>query len=263
MAAYTRIGQMRTHSACQASARRKESGPSGYGARRRRTASIPLRPSTGRVVHVEVPAVIAVVAALFFIWGVAAERIATVWPAVNASRRRPGVRSAVIGLAAAAAAAGVAWRSELPVWATAGYLAFIALLVVLTATDLEQHLLPHAVLDPLILGAIAFVPFNPAVSWQSAVLGGVAGVAFLGVLGRAVRGGIALGDLYLAAPLGLLLGVSGAFTALLVAALLAGGVSAGLLLARRVGLKTYIPFGPFLVAGAVVALLTGPELTGA
>jgi len=135
--------------------------------------------------------------------------------------------------------------------------------VVLAATDLEQHLLPHAVLDPLIVGAIAFVPFNPAVSWQSAVLGAVAAVAILGFLGLAVRGGIALGDLYLVAPLGLLLGLSGAFTALLTAALLAGGVSGALLIVRRVGLKTYIPFGPFLVAGAVFALLTGPELTGA
>ena len=199
---------------------------------------------------------------MFFVWGVIAERLASVWPAVRASRRGPGVRSALIGIGAAAAAAGVTWRSELPMWATIGYLVFMGLLVILAATDLEQHLLPHAALDPLILGAIAFVPFNPAVSWQSALLGARAGVAFLGLLGLVVRGGIALGDLYLVAPLGLLLGLSGAFTALLVAALLAGGVSMALLAARRVGLKTYIPFGPFLVAGAVVALLTGPELVG-
>ena len=171
-----------------------------------------------------------------------------------------GPRALLIGLAASAASVGVVSRSELPAWATAVYLCFIAVLVLLAATDLEQHLLPHLALDPLILGALVFVPFNPAVSWPSALLGALLGVAFLGLLGLVVRGGIALGDLYLVAPLGLLLGVAGAFTALLVAALLAGAVSAVLLLARRVRLNTYIPFGPFLVVGAVIALLTGPEL---
>jgi prepilin signal peptidase PulO-like enzyme (type II secretory pathway) len=39
-------------------------------------------------------------------------------------------------------------------------------------------------------------------------------------------------------------------------------VSALLLVSRRAGLKTYIPFGPFLVAGMVVTLLRDPALLG-
>jgi prepilin signal peptidase PulO-like enzyme (type II secretory pathway) len=47
-----------------------------------------------------------------------------------------------------------------------------------------------------------------------------------------------------------------------VAGLLSATVSALLLVTRRAGLKTYIPFGPFLVAGMVVTLLRDPALLG-
>ena len=196
---------------------------------------------------------------VFFAWGLAAHRLARVWP-VRAAEPSGIVRGIGLATAAGISAGALAWRSELPIWATLAYLAFLAILVLLAATDLAHRLLPHAALDPLIIGAVAFVPFNPAVSWQSAVAGAVVSVAFLGLVGLLIRGGIALGDLYLAAPLGLLLGLPASFSALLIAALLAGAASVVLILLGRVGMKSYIPFGPFLVAGALVALLTGPEL---
>jgi leader peptidase (prepilin peptidase)/N-methyltransferase len=146
-------------------------------------------------------------------------------------------------------------RSSLPWWATAWYLLLLGLLLVLTATDLEQRRLPHVVLDPLIVLAAVFVPFNPAVDPLMALLGAVAAVAFLGALALVVRGGLAVGDLYLVAPIGLMLGWPVIFTALFVAAFLAAGTSLVLLAVRRVGMRSYIPFGPFLVAGAVLALL--------
>jgi leader peptidase (prepilin peptidase)/N-methyltransferase len=85
-------------------------------------------------------------------------------------------------------------------------------------------------------------------------------VGFLGVLALLVRGGLAMGDLYLVAPIGLVLGWPAIFTALFAAAFLAAGTSIVLLALRRVGMRSYIPFGPFLVGGAVVALLTDPRL---
>ena len=128
-------------------------------------------------------------------------------------------------------------------------------MLVLTATDLEQRRLPHVLLDPLIIGAAVFVPFNPAVDPLMALIGAAAAVAFLGILALVVRGGLAVGDLYLVAPIGLMLGWPVIFTALFAAAFLAAGTSLVLLAARRVGMRSYIPFGPFLVAGAVLALL--------
>jgi len=198
----------------------------------------------------------------FSVLGAAAERLASVWPTDEASRRGPGVRTALLAIAAAAAGGGLAWRSSLPPWATAVHLLVLALLVLLTATDLDQRRLPHLLLDPLIVVAVLFVPFNPTVVPLDALIGAAAAVAFLGVLSLVIRGGVALGDLYLVAPLGLLLGWPAIFAAIFVAALLSAATAIALLAMRRVGMKSYIPFGPFLVAGTVITLLREPALLG-
>jgi leader peptidase (prepilin peptidase)/N-methyltransferase len=194
------------------------------------------------------------VGVIFAALGAAAERLASVWPPDEASRRAFGLRTVALAALSGLAAAAIAARSELPWWATAVYLALLALMIVLAATDLDQRRLPHVVLDPLIVLAVVFVPFNPAVEPLDALIGAVAAVAFLGALALVVRGGLALGDLYLVAPIGLMLGWPIIFTALFVAAFLAAGTSLVLLATRRVGMRSYIPFGPFLIGGAVIAL---------
>jgi leader peptidase (prepilin peptidase) / N-methyltransferase len=196
-----------------------------------------------------------VIGVAFAAVGAAAERIASVWPPDEASRRAPGVRTLVLATASGLAAWGISVRSGLPWWATGVYLVLLGFLVLLTATDLEQRRLPHLVLDPLILIAAAFVPFNPGVAPLDALIGAGAAVAFLGALALVVRGGLAVGDLYLVAPIGLMLGWPVIFSALFGAAFLAAGASLALLVSRRVGMRSYIPFGPFLVAGAVLVLL--------
>ena len=198
----------------------------------------------------------------FAVAGALAERLASVWPPDEARRRSVGVRTVLLAIVSGAAAAGIVTRSTLPWWATAGYLILLALLLVLTATDLEQRRLPHIVLDPLIVLAALFVPFNPGVAPLDALIGAVAAVAFLGALALVVRGGLAVGDLYLVAPIGLMLGWPVIFTALFAAAFLAAGTSLALLALRRVGMRSYIPFGPFLVGGAVLALLTDDRVLG-
>jgi leader peptidase (prepilin peptidase)/N-methyltransferase len=198
----------------------------------------------------------------FVVLGAASERLAAVWPPDEASRRKPGSRTLLLALASGAAGFGIAARSALPWWATAAYLALVAIMVVLSATDLEQRRLPHILLDPLIVGAVAFVPFNPAVTPLNALLGAAVAVGLLGLLGLLVRAGVAMGDLYLVAPLGLLLGWEGVLPAIFVAALLSAVASIGLLVTRRVGLKSYIPFGPFLVAGMVITLVRDPRILG-
>ena len=200
------------------------------------------------------PAIFAI-GGVFVLGGALAERLASVWPADEAQRRPIGWRTVALGVVSGAAATIVAARSQLPWWATAIYLALLALLLVLTATDLEQRRLPHLLLDPLIVAAAIFVPFNPAVEPLMALLGAMTAVAFLGALALVVRGGLAVGDLYLVAPIGLLLGWPTVFVALFAAAFLSAGTSLVLLAARRVGMRSYIPFGPFLVGGAVLALL--------
>jgi leader peptidase (prepilin peptidase)/N-methyltransferase len=198
----------------------------------------------------------------FAVLGAAAERLASVWPATEASRRGPGARTVLLAVVSGLAGGALVWRSTLPGWATVVLLVLLGLLVLLTATDLEQRRLPHLLLDPLMVVAALYVPFNPSLGWTDALIGAAAAVAFMGVLGLVVRGGVARGDLYLVAPLGLILGWPAIFIAMFVAGLLSAAYSVGLLVSRRAGLRSYIPFGPFLVAGAVITLLREPALLG-
>ena len=85
---------------------------------------------------------------------------------------------------------------------------------------------------------------------------------FLGVTGMIIRGGIAVGDMYLIVPMGLILGWPTIFTAVFLGALLSAAVGIGLLVTHRAGMRSYIPFGPFLVAGLVLALVWDPALLG-
>jgi leader peptidase (prepilin peptidase)/N-methyltransferase len=204
----------------------------------------------------------------FGLLGAAAERLAAYWPPDEASRRGPGLRTLLLALLSGVAAAAIVARSGLPALATAAYLALLAPMVVLAATDLEQRRLPHVVLDPTIVAAAAFVPLNPALGPDlgarvvNAAIGAAVAVAFLGLTGLVVRGGIALGDIYLIAPIGLMLGWPAVFTAVFIGAILSAVAGLVLLASRRAGLRTYIPFGPFLVAGLVLALVTDPRLLG-
>lgn len=197
----------------------------------------------------------AVAAAAFGAVGVAAERVASFWPATEARHRGPSWRTAAMGLGAGAAAYGLATLSHLPVWALLIHLLMLGLMTFLVATDLEQRRLPHLLLDPLIVVAVGFAFINPALETIATFAGAAAAVLFLGLLALIIRGGIALGDLYLAVPIGLTLGWPLVWSGLFTGALLTAVVSLFLIVTGRVGLKSYIAFGPYLVAGYVITLL--------
>jgi leader peptidase (prepilin peptidase)/N-methyltransferase len=224
-----------------------------------------VRASTARLDEERPPTVqpIVIVAGIgFALLGAAAERLASRWPAEEATRRGLGPRTAILAIAAALAGAAIVARSTLPWWATLVHLVVLGLLTVLTATDWEQRRLPHLALDPLILVATAFVPFNPTIEPLWALVGAASAAAFLWLVGLVVRGGVALGDLYLVAPLGLLVGWPAIFSVIFIAAICAALASLVLLATGRAAMKTYIPFGPFLVIGAVVTLVRDPDLLG-
>ena len=173
-----------------------------------------------------------------------------------------------MGLAAGAAGYGITTASHLPPWATLVHLVMLGFMIGLVATDLEQRRLPHLLLDPLIVVAVGFAFINPALDTVSALAGAAAAVVFLGILGFVIRGGMALGDLYLAVPIGLTLGWPLIWSGLFTAAILAGAVSLFLVVTGRVGLRSYIAFGPYLVAGYVLTLvreatLLAPSVTAA
>ena len=68
-------------------------------------------------------------------------------------------------------------------------------------------------------------------------------------------GAFGLGDVKLLAGVGLMVGGSRALGSVVFALLLSGVVLVVLLAARRIGRRTYVPFGPFFILGALWAVL--------
>ena len=101
------------------------------------------------------------VGAAFAVAGALAERLASAWPPDEARHRGPSWRTGALAAVSGAAAAAVVLRSSLPWWATACYLGLLGLMLVLTATDLEQRRLPHVLLAARRVGMRSYIPFGP------------------------------------------------------------------------------------------------------
>lgn len=134
---------------------------------------------------------------------------------------------------------------------------YLAVLVLVTVTDLEHRRIYDAVMLPAIALAAVLAPVSPWLGGGAlgAWLTGLGGFLFFFAMVLLTRGGIGGGDATLAAFIGLVTGFPHGLYALTYGILLGGLVSLGLLLARRVTWKTAIPYGPFLAVGGAVVLL--------
>lgn len=209
------------------------------------------------------PIVVLLLALVGALLGFAADRLATRWP-----EHEPGVtprgldwRSVLLtltgGLVFGALAARWADLAQLLI-----LLAFSAALLVLLATDLDQRLLPDLITLPMIpIAAVVLVAgWSPLlVGKEFALFSGLAAAIgapiFLFVTDLLLRGALGFGDLKLAVSIGLLAGVSRIFVGFLIASVGFAAVLLVLMAARRVGLRTAIPFGPVLIGAAFVAML--------
>ena len=200
-----------------------------------------------------------------FALGLAADRLATRWPEhddEHAPGRPVDWRTAVVALVGALALGLLPLRFGV----TAEPLAFVLFgawfvtLVIGLATDLDQRLLPDRLTVPVIPVALLYAlsGTNPLVGGE-AVLALVAALAIPALLYLPSipfgAGAFGLGDVKLLVGVGLLAGASRALGSVIFALALAGVVILVLLLLRRVGRKTYIPFGPFFIIGVLWAVL--------
>jgi leader peptidase (prepilin peptidase)/N-methyltransferase len=129
------------------------------------------------------------------------------------------------------------------------------LLVGVTVTDLRTRLIPNRMLAAASLVALAIVAASDPASLPERFASAFGAGAFLGAAHAARPEGMGLGDVKLAAVVGLYLG-SAVAIALLVA--LSAGALAGLVLLARHGASARsraIPFAPFIATGAAVACL--------
>jgi leader peptidase (prepilin peptidase) / N-methyltransferase len=136
---------------------------------------------------------------------------------------------------------------------------WLAVLVQVIFFDLEHQLILDRVLLPAALAAAVLSVFTPNLGLVASLLTGiVTGLIFLAIamLGSVVFRAEAMGfgDVKFSVFMGLILGPRPTFNAVVMGLVLAGVVAIGLVLLRLRTMRDSIPYGPFLAAGAVVAL---------
>jgi leader peptidase (prepilin peptidase)/N-methyltransferase len=142
---------------------------------------------------------------------------------------------------------------------------YLTVLVLLLAIDLDQRLLPDLLTLPLagIVPVITVLGWNPMVAPGSLPVAAIVAV-LLPLLLYAfsipfARGAFGMGDVKLLVSVGLLVGPGRLLSAVVIGVLVAGLVILALLATKRITLKTFVPYGPFLIIGAAWAMLVlGP-----
>jgi leader peptidase (prepilin peptidase) / N-methyltransferase len=135
---------------------------------------------------------------------------------------------------------------------------FCAVLVAISATDVERRIIPNRIVLPAAAVVLAAnTMLNPSAEWAVAGLGAA---LFLFVAALAYPGGMGMGDVKLALLLGVALGR--AVPVAMMVGMLSALVPSVVLLARHgsAARKMRIPFGPFLAFGGVVALFAGTAI---
>ena len=155
--------------------------------------------------------------------------------------------------------------------ALVAFLVFAAVGVAQALIDIDTRRLPFRVTNVAWVTGLVVLLAAAALDghwWPyiRALIGMVALYEFYDVLAFLRPRDMGHGDVHLAGPIGLFLGWLG-WSSLAVGAFLGfaiGGLAGlALILAQRAGMKSRIPYGPYMLSGALLAILVGQQLGGA
>jgi leader peptidase (prepilin peptidase)/N-methyltransferase len=170
-----------------------------------------------------------------------------------------------LGTAALFAAAGVRFGAS---WELPAYLLLFASLLAISAIDLELYIIPNRIVYPTLFAAVpllaaaALIDGEPR-NLRNAAIGGAAAWLALFVVHVIQPRGMGFGDVRLSGVLGLYLGfidLKLVLLGMLVGFLLGAVVGILLVVTRIRSRKDAVPFGPFLAAGAILAILFSSQL---
>jgi leader peptidase (prepilin peptidase)/N-methyltransferase len=133
-------------------------------------------------------------------------------------------------------------------------------LVAITLTDLDRRVIPNKILAAAAVGGLAFAAATEPSGLPERLAAAAAAGGFLFLIAFAYPRGMGMGDVKLAAVMGLYLG-SAVAPAMLVG--FATGGFFGIALMARMGSaarKQAVPFGPFLALGGVAGLWFGDAI---
>ncbi|GAC1402987.1 MAG: hypothetical protein NVSMB52_16990 [Chloroflexota bacterium] len=160
-------------------------------------------------------------------------------------------RTIVIELGVACIFLGLALRYgssvKLPIAAT-----YCTILVTVAYIDVDYRLVLNRLSYPGIVIALAASWWWPAIGVRGAGLGALVALLFFGGLQIVGRGALGTGDTKLAVMIGAMRGFPGGLSALILGIILGGVGTAFYLFILRRRRRDYIPYAPYLSAGAVL-----------
>jgi len=145
------------------------------------------------------------------------------------------------------------------------YFVFITVLIVITFIDIDHRIILDRVTLPGIPLAFVAALILPGMTWQSSLLGILAGggsllavaVGYTFITGKEGMGG---GDIKLLAMIGALCGWLGVLFTIFFGSVLGSVTGIATMRGSGQGTKLAIPFGPFLSVGAIGYIFFGPEM---
>ena len=136
----------------------------------------------------------------------------------------------------------------------------LSALIVVAGVDLGHRIIPYSLNAAVAVLAIPYIVFASPEPLTSHIIGAfVVSLPFYAVA-VITNGSLGGGDVMLMAAAGLFLGYRLVLFALLAGSVVGAIVCLGLMAAKKAGMKTAVPFGPFLAFGLGLAALWGREI---
>ena len=136
-------------------------------------------------------------------------------------------------------------------------LLLVSMLMIIFVADIKYMLIPNKVLLfflPLLIVMRLVQPLDP---WFSPITGAIAGLIITAIIILFSKGGMGTGDMKLFGVLGIVLGLKGILLVFFLSTIIGAIVGSLLLLFKIIDRKQPIPFGPYIVVGALISYFWG------
>lgn len=156
------------------------------------------------------------------------------------------------------------WRFGIT-WPTVIYAGLFSVFLVVTWIDWDHKIIPDVITLPgIVIGFVCASLLLPT-GWVNSLIGILVGGGVLLMLAWVSpylfgKEGIGGGDIKFLAMVGAFLGWQQALLTLMVGSVVGAFIGVGLLAVKILQKGQYIPFGPYLALGALIAVLWGPEI---
>ena len=157
----------------------------------------------------------------------------------------------------------IAWLTPDPLL-LASRLVLVSILIALFGIDFEHQILPNSITLPgIVVGLIFSLAAPPGI--KDALIGALLGAGFLYGIAAAYylvrrEEGLGMGDVKMLAMIGAFLGWKAVLVTLVLSSFSGALIGLTLIALQRKGMRVAMPFGTFLAAGALAAMLVGDPL---